>query len=427
MWQLSYYKAKTGIISIPIMGYTKTAFSGATWMSFYKIFYRVISFLRIAILARLLVPSQFGLFGIATLVLNFLEILTETGVNIVLVQVRGRIEEFIDSAWVVSIVRGILLFVIIIVSAPFIAGFFKTPQALEIIILIAFVPLIRGFINPAEVKFQKELKFKYEFLLRSSIFFVDSAVAVFFILFTHSVYGLVLGLIAGAIFEVIVSFIFIKPTPRFNFNKKYTKEILHKGKWVTSYSILGYFGDQGDNIMVGRILGTSSLGIYQMIYKISILPLSEISDAVNRVVFPIYVQILNEKDRLRNAFLKTSLLVTFLISILGLIIFMFPKEIILIVLGDGWVTGADTLRVLSVYGILRAITGSITPLFLAVKKQNYVTVMSFFRFIILVVTIVPLVIKFGIIGAAYSALLSVLGEIPVVAYYVYRIFRKELK
>lgn len=406
------------------MGYTKTAFSGTSWMSFYKIFYRIISFLRIAVLARLLVPSQFGLFGIATLFLNFLEILTETGVNIVLVQVKEQIEEFIDSAWVVSIIRGVILFVIILISAPIVASFFKTPQALEIIMLISLVPLIRGFINPAEVKLQKDLKFKYEFVFRSSIFFVDSMVAIFFIFVTHSVYGLVLGLLAGAIFEVITSFIFIKPTPKLRFNKQYVNEILHKGKWVTSYGILGYFGDQGDNIVVGKLLGTSSLGIYQMIYKISILPLSEISDAVNRVVFPIYVKIEGDKTRLKKAFLKTSLLTTFLITILGLIIFLFPKEIILIVLGEKWVSGADVLRILSIYGILRALTASIASLFLAVNKQNYVTVMSFIRFVILIVTIFPLVIKFGIIGAAYSVLLSVLVEIPVVVYYVYKVFKK---
>ncbi len=422
-----YYKAKADIISISNMGYTKDAFSGTSWMSSYKVFYRVISFLRIAILARLLVPTQFGLFGIATLVLNFLEILTETGVNIILVQVREQIEEFIDSAWVVSIIRGVLLFFIVLLSAPFIASFFNTPKALEIIMLISLVPLIRGFINPSEVKFQKDLKFKYEFLFRSSIFLVDSMVAIFFVVLTHSVYGLVLGLIAGAVFELITSFVFIKPTPRLRFNKHYIRDILHKGKWVTSYGVLGYFGDQGDNIVVGKLLGASSLGIYQMIYKISILPLSEIADGVNKVVFPIYVKIANDKERLKRAFLKTSFIVSMLATSLGIIIFLFPREIILIVLGDKWLSGAEALRILSVYGVLHAIGGSITPLFLALKKQNYVTVMSFFRFVILAVTIFPLVLKFGIIGAAYSVLLSVFGEMPVVAYFIYRIFKKEIK
>jgi O-antigen/teichoic acid export membrane protein len=312
-------------------------------------------------------------------------------------------------------------------SAPFISSFFNTPQAQEIVMLISLVPLIRGFINPAEVKLQKDLMFKYEFLLRSSIFFVDSIVAVFFIFFTHSVYGLVLGLLAGAIFEVIISFAFIKPTPKFRFNNLYINDILHKGKWITSYGILGYFGDQGDNIVIGKILGASSLGVYQMIYKISILPLSEISDAVNRVVFPIYTKISNDKKRLQKAFYKTTVVLSMSVVLLGGIIFLFPREIILIVLGERWLAGTDVLRILSIYGILQAVVGSITPLLLAVKKQNYITVILFFRFLILAITIIPLVIKFGIIGAGYSVLLSVFGEFPVAAYFIYRIFRKDLR
>lgn len=406
------------------MGYSKTAFSGTTWMSVYKVFYRIISFIRIAILARLLIPSQFGLFGIATLILNFLEILTETGVNIVLVQSKEKIENYIDSAWIVSIIRGVVLFILILVLSPFVASFFDTPNAREIIMLIAVVPLIRGFINPAEISLQKDLKFKYEFLLRSSIFLVDSSIAVAFIFLTHSVYGLVFGLIAGAVFEVIISFVLIKPIPKFNLNKNYINEIIHRGKWVTSYGILGYFGDQGDNIVVGRMLGASSLGVYQMIYKISILPLSEISDAVNRVVFPIYVKISDDKARLRSAFLKTITVIGFSALILGSLIFIFPKEIILVVLGDKWVSGADVLRILSVYGVLHAVAGGCTPLFLALKKQNYVMVMSFFRFFILAVTIIPLVIEFGLIGAGYAVLLSVFGEIPVIIYFIYKIFKK---
>jgi O-antigen/teichoic acid export membrane protein len=406
------------------MGYTKTAFSGTSWMSFYKIFYRIISFLRIAILARLLAPSQFGLFGIATLVLSFLEILTETGINIVLVQSKEKIEEYINSAWIVSIIRGIILFILILFSSPLIANFFNTPNATEIIMLISLVPLIRGFINPAEVSLQKELKFKYEFLLRSSIFLVDSIVAILFIIVNHSVYGLVFGLIAGAVFEVAVSFIFLKPIPVFKFNKSYINEIFHKGKWVTSYGILGYFSDQGDNIVVGKILGTSSLGVYQIIYKISILPLSEISDAVNRVVFPIYVKIAEDRSRLKNAFIKTISIIGLSSFTMGTLIFIFPREIILLILGEKWLSGIEVLKILSIYGAIHAIGGACTPLFLAVKKQNYITVMSFFRFLFLAITIVPFVNTFGLIGAAYSVLFSVFGEIPVVIFLIYKVFKK---
>lgn len=160
-----------------------------------------------------------------------------------------------------------------------------------------------------------------------------------------------------------------------------------------------------------------------MAYKISILPISEISDVINKVIFPVYVQIVDDSKRLQKAFLKTTTVISFTTIIIGLIIFLFPKEIILILLGDKWVSAVPVLQILSLYGVIRAITGSVTSMFLAVKKQNYVTLMTFLRFLVLILTIVPLVIQFGLIGAGYSALLSVLVEIPVVIYFVYKIFK----
>ncbi len=402
------------------MGYTKSAIKGITWTSAFRIFSRSVSFLKIAIVARILSPSQFGLFGIATLVLAFLEILTETGINVILIQKKEDIHDYIDSAWVVSIIRGILLFSLIIASSPLLVYFFKSPDALGIIILIAFVPLIRGFINPAEVRLQKELKFNYEFLFRSSIFLIDSIVSLILIIITHSVYSLVIGLLAGSLFEVIVSFIYLKPVPKFKIHRDYFKEIFNKGKWITAYGIFNYLGENGDNLVVGRIMGTASLGIYQMAYKISIMPISEISDVINKVVFPVYVRLVSDRIRLKRAFLKTTATISLITIVTGVIIFLFPKEIILLVLGEKWITAVGVLQILSMYGVLRAITGSVSALFLAVNKQNYVTAMTFLRCLVLVLTIYPLVNSFGLIGAGYSALLSVVVEIPIVAYFSYR-------
>lgn len=405
------------------MGYAKSTFKGITWTSSFRIFSRIVSVLKIAIVARILSPSQFGIFGIATLVLAFLEIITETGINVLLIQKKESTQSYFNSAWVASIFRGFLLFVLISFFSPLVASFFNSPNSLLVIVSIAFVPLVRGFINPSVITLQKNLKFKYDFLFRSSVFLLDSLASLIFLVITHSVYSLVLGLLAGAFFEVFISFLYIKPIPKFRINRKYFKDIFQKGKWVTAYGIFNYLGENGDNIMVGRIMNTAALGIYQMAYKISILPISEISDVVNRVTFPVYVKIENDRLRLKKAFFKTTL-VMFLTSLpLGVFIFLFSKEIILLILGDKWVSAESVLKVLSFYGVFRAVTGSVTSLFLSVSKQNYVAIMTFVRFSILFLTIYPLVVKFGLVGAAYSALFSVIVEIPVVIYCSYKILR----
>jgi O-antigen/teichoic acid export membrane protein len=405
------------------MGYKSNAIRGLSWMTGFRFATRILTFVKTAVLARVLSPSQFGVFGIASLVLVFLEVLIETGINVILIQSKKDIEEFIDSAWVVSIIRGVVICFLIVIASPFIASFFHTPEATGLLLTISLVPLIRGFINPAEVRFQKDLAFGSEFWFRTSIFFFDAAISIITALTTHSVYSLVWGLLAGALLEVLLSFILVKPTPRFIIQKGYFNEIFHKGKWITAYSILNFIAQEGDNIIVGRVMGSGALGIYQMAYKISILPISEVSDVVSKVVFPVYARIGGDRKRLQDAFTKTITLTLLGAAALGVIIYSFPKEIVLILAGDKWLTAVPVLQVLALYGVLRTISGPVSALFLSVGKQNYVTIMTFVRFFGLAATIYPFVLSFGLIGAGYSALLSVIIEIPIILYFLIKVFK----
>src|SRR6266403_2378720 len=405
------------------MGYTREAIKGISWVSGSRVTTRILSFLKTVVLARVLTPSQFGVFGIASLVLAFLEMLTETGINVLLVQSKKNIADYINSAWVVSIIRGLVIGLAMFASAPFIASFFHSSASYGILLLTATIPIVRGFINPAEATMQKELRFHYEFWFKTSIFFLDASLSLVLSLLTHSVYSLVWGILAGAILEVILSFVLLTPRPRFIIEKNYFSEVFHKGKWITAYGLLNYMAENGDNVAVGKIMSASSLGLYQMAYKISILPISEISDVVSRVAFPVYTKISDDRKRLRSAFLKTISLVTVCSAILGLVIFLFPSEIITIILGKKWLAAAPALRVLSIYGVLRTISGPASALFLSVGKQNYVTAMTFVRFFGLLLTIYPLVVMYGLIGAGYSALLSVIIEIPFILYFFKKVFK----
>src|SRR5947207_350314 len=120
------------------MGYKSDALKGISWITLLRGLTRAITILRLSILGRLLTPVEFGFFGIASLLLSLLEILTETGINVFLVQEKRELKTFIDSAWVVSILRGIILTIFIIILSPFISAFFNSPDATHIIMLIAF-------------------------------------------------------------------------------------------------------------------------------------------------------------------------------------------------------------------------------------------------------------------------------------------------
>jgi len=386
---------------------------------------RILGVVKIAILARILTPAQFGIFGIALLILGLLETLTETGINIFLIQEKGSTEDYLDSAWVVSILRGTIIALLILFTVPFVVTFFKSPASAPLLYLVAGVAFIRGFINPMEVQFQKTLHFKKEFLFQSVLFLVDAGGAIALGFLTRSESALVYGMLMAAVFEVILSFTVFKKKPKFAFELERIKKVINAGKWVTGAGTFSYLFQNIDNIVVARVLGTPSLGLYQQAYRISTLPVSEVGQIFNKVTFPIFVKISGEKFRLRVAYIKTLLLVFGLVLPFGLLVILFSKPIILLILGPGWLSIEPALKVLAVFGILKSVLNSSYSLFLSLKLQRVVMYSELAGIIGIGALIVPLTTQFGILGASYAALLGSLLSIPVIIYNYPKIFRDE--
>ena len=384
---------------------------------------RALAFIKILILARILSPSEFGLFGIAVLFLSLLEIISETGVNIFLIQEEEDIDSFIDTAWIVSIVRGILIALILFLLSPAISRFFNSPQSLNVLLLISLTPLIRGFINPSVVKFQKNLLFAKEFIFRFIIYFLDASVAIIVALITHSAISLVYGLLAGVVFEVCASHLFVRPGPKLRFVKNKLNLVIKRGKWVTIAGIFNYLFENIDDAVVGRLLNTAYLGTYQMAYKVSSLPMTEVSDVIQKVTFPVYSKITQDKERLKKAFIKSLLATTLIVIPIGIILFFFPEKVVLILLGPKWISAVSVIKVLSFFGVVRAITETTYPLFLSLKKQNYVSAITLFSILGLAITIFPLVKNFDIVGAGISSLTGSLLAIPITVYFLNKIFK----
>lgn len=405
------------------MGYTKDTLKGISWIGLLHLVIKGITLIRVIILARLLSPTQFGTYGVATLAFAFIEIFTETGINVFLIQVKEDINKYLDTAWIVSIARGVFIFFIVIIASSFISNFFNSPDSYLLLLMISIVPLLRGFINPAVILFQKELTFEKEFWYRFSIFAVDSLVSLGFVFITRQPSGLIFGLIAGVVVEVLLSFLLARPLPKFIFKIESVKDVLHKGKWLTVSGIFNYIFQNGDNVVVGRILGVTPLGLYQMGYRLATIPIGESVDIISQVTFPVYSKISSDFFRLKRAFLRTS----FMMFLLGLpicfLLFFFAQNLVIIILGSNWLSVVPVVRVLAVFGLVQLIAVPQTTLYNAVGKQRYGTVISFVRTFVLCATIIPLVLKFGIIGAGISAVIGSLISLPFNIYYTLKILK----
>lgn len=404
------------------MGYFKEVVKGLSWMTAFRVVYRLLGIVRISIIAHILSPYSLGVFGIVTIVLGFLEIITETGINVFLIQEKEDINYYINPAWVISIFRGLVISIAIVVTAGTISIFFNSPDSKNLLYITALVPLIRGFINPSVIKFQKELFFGKEFLYRISVFTVESIITVLGVIVLGSVYGMVWGLVGGALFEIIYTFIAAKPWPKLDFSLVKIKKVIDRGKWVTLYGIFDYLYSQGDNMVVGRMLGIAPLGIYQNAYKISTTPLTEVGNIFYKVTFPVFSKISNDSTRLKKAFIKNTLVNFILMSVAGIFIFIFAEFIVSILFGKGWEAAIPVVRLLSVLGVVRGVASSTGSLLIAKEKQKYTAIVTIVSVIGLWATIIPLTRSYGIIGAGASAIIGTLISLPFTIYYVRKVF-----
>lgn len=402
------------------MGYFKDAVKGVSWMTAFRGLYRVIGLIRISIVAHLLTPLALGAFGIVSLVLAFLEIITETGINVFLIQEKESPDEYINTAWVLSIIRGIIISLLIVVAVGPISTFFNSPSSRNLLYLATLVPLLRGFINPAIVKFQKDLHFNKEFIYRLSVFFIECLVSVLGVIYMKSALGLVWGMVAAAFYEVVYTFVVIKTWPKFSLDFVKAKKIIQKGKWVTMFGLFEYLYTQSDNIIVGRMLGVAPLGIYQNAYKISTAPLTEVGDIFFRVTFPVFSKISGEAARLRSAFIKNTLVNFVLMGTAGILIYIFATPIVNIILGSGWESAIPVVKLLAVLGVVRGVAGSTNSLLVAKENQKYAAIVTLVSTLGLWATIVPLVNAYGILGAGTAAIIGTAISLPFTCYFIFK-------
>lgn len=405
------------------MGYKKDAFSGIAWIGGARGFTRGLSLLKNILAARLLAPRDFGQFGAILLVTSAFEIVTEFGLRQIIIQEKRTSKEFLSTTWTISVIRGGLVAFGVLSISSLMATFFKDSSLIPLFMVIAIAPLIKGFINPGMIIFQKELDFSKVGALRSLVSLIEFTTTVGAALVLRNVWALVLGFLIAAFSETILSFVISKFRPRLRLGFEELRSILKRGKWLVSSSIFNYAASQGDDILVGRLLGLPNLGFYQLAYKLANLPLTEISGVLAQVTLPIYTKIGGDVKRLRSAFLKTILSTSLLGGLMAVFLIIFANPLVRIILGEKWLQMVSPLRILVVFGILRSIMVNMRPLFFSRGDFRTIALFDAGRTAVLAVLIFPLIRIYQINGAALAVLASLVIVFPWLAIQTRRILK----
>jgi lipopolysaccharide exporter len=394
---------------------------GGVWVFALRMSRRGLSLVRTIVLARVLVPSDFGLMGLALLAMSALETFSRTGFEAALIQKKEEISGYLDTAWTISALRGFVLFVGLYVAAPYIALFFDAPAATAIMRVIGISMVCSGLTNIGVVYLQKELEFKRQFIYQLSGTVADLIVAVTAVLLLRSVWALVFGLLAGNLVQMLVSYMIHSSRPRPSLEGAKARELYAFGKWILGSSILVFLLNEGDDLFLGKTLGATALGLYQMAYSVSNLPATEITHVVSRVTFPAYSKLQDRWPRLQRAYLAAFQVTTLVSFPMAAGIFFLAPDFTSIFLGEKWMPMVPAMQVLTIWGLARSIGATTGPLFQAVGKPEIPTRLQFAKLVLLVILVYPFTENWGILGTAWAVVLNALLVIPVAVYMVIRI------
>jgi O-antigen/teichoic acid export membrane protein len=383
------------------------------WVFSLRIADRLFGLARTIILARLLSPEDFGLFGIATLALSALEAFSQIGFQAALVQKKGDVKPYLDTAWTVQILRGFALAGILTASAPVVAGFFGEPRAAMLLRVLALSELAKGFTNIGVLFFQKELEFHKRFVYMLSGTLADFGVAVTAAVLMRNAWALAFGLLARSAAQVLTSYILHQYRPRPRLDASLAREMYGFGRWIMATNIVVFLITNGDNAVVGKVLGASALGLYQMAFLFSNLMATEITHVLSQVTFPAYSALQDNVASLKRAFLQT-LEVTMALSLpLSVGIVMFAPEFVRLFLGEAWTPMVPALQILAVSGLIRSVVAIGGSLFKGVGRPELDFWMNAARLGAMALLIYPLTKRYGLEGTAIAVVFGGFVALPI--------------
>lgn len=379
---------------------SRVAKSGA-WVLSQNMLGRALQLLMLLILARLMGPGELGLVGIALLTLSAMRKFTNIGLNTALIQRREEdVDSYLNTTWLLEIGRGLLILIVLIASAPLIAWIFDTARAEQLVLAIAFSPVIVGLRNPGVVYFQKNLNFHKQFVYRVSGDLAQVLVAIGYALVWPTAWAYVVGFLAGDIVRTLLSYLLHDYRPQLSFDRSAAGDLIGFGKWITASSILYFIYGEGDDVFVGWFLAPAALGLYQYAYRFSNAPATEISSMITSVMFPAYSKVQDDTEALRSGYLKTLQLISFISFPMAFGILVVTPTFVRAFLGSEWTGMIVAMQILAMYGLLRAIGKTFGSVWKAIGRPDLITKLSALRTVLMALAIYPATAAWGIEGTA---------------------------
>lgn len=373
---------------------------GAVWMIGLKFVERGIGFVSTLILARLLLPADFGLVAMAMAVFAFVEIAGSFGFDLALIRNQKADRAQYDSAWTLQVGYSVVAAAALAALAVPTATFFSDPRLQAVMLVMAAVALAQGFENIGIVDFRKDFQYARDFQLMLLKKLVSFGVTITLAYQFRSYWALLGGMVASRVVGVLLSYVLHPYRPRFDISQ--IRSLMRFSQWIVLTRVIEYFGNRGPDFVLGRMLDAGSLGLFRVAREVGTLPTTELLFPVMRAVFPGYAAVAHDRQALARSFLQVQGVIVMLTLPAGAAILVLADPIVRLLLGPNWLAAIPLIQIFGLYGAVSVFQATNASVFNVLGVPKYGAMLKAVEVLLVLPTMMwSLTHGYGLQGAAW--------------------------
>ena len=385
------------------MTLTIKAASGARWSAVGSFFLLIFGLMQIVILTRLLSPEDFGYMAIVMVVVSIGDIFVNSSFSDAIVSKKNITVEQMSTLYFLNILLGFFLSILVFLLSPLIASVFNAPVIENYIKLVSFVFLISSTTVQFEAVLKKNLLFKPLVTMKIISGAIGFVVTISFAVNFINAWALVLGYLAMQIslsFMLFSHAYYKKWLPNLFFELNSIKEFIYFGGYRIGASFVNQVFSRVDQVVIGAILGTASLGIFSVVYQLVMQPFNRINPILTQISFPVFSAARSDNSKLSRGYCKGLRVLMAINSPILIGLAVISPQLIPIILGDKWADSVILVQVLAIFVLLKSAGNINIGLILAKEKYKWP-----FYWNILLLLIVPAVLIS--VGSYMKSLISI--------------------
>jgi lipopolysaccharide exporter len=324
-----------------------TAIRGMQWTTASTVITAVLQIGYTAIMARLLDPAAFGLVAMAGVVLRFGSYFAEMGLGHALVQRVDIDADDVRAAFTASLCLGLAVAGVAWLAAPLAVLFLKNEAVVPLVRVQALGFVLVGLGVTATSLLRREMRFEVIAKVEVAAYILGyGGVGIPLALWGAGIWSLVVASLAQQFFVAGLNYAVARHSVRFIFRRAPYTKLLGYGSRVSAVGFLEFINGNLDTLLIGRLLGSTLLGIYNRAYMLLYLPMYFLTNSLARVAFPAFSKIQHDLPRVRALYLTSSTLVATLVLPLCAGVAVAAPELVQVLLGPRWAASVPILRVL---------------------------------------------------------------------------------